>query len=122
MSPWRQSVLSTGHGERDAACLAAQRERGQCLVDARERIDVVRAETAEGVPRAYACGGVGFRFAREVDAAEVGEGAARRRLQLDDVVGDDEIHQPRPRMARPTIMRWISMVPDATVAACAYRQ
>ena len=55
----------------------------------------------------------------EVDTAEVGEGAPSGGTQLDDVIGELEIHQGRPTVARPTIMRWISMVPDATVAACA---
>ena len=59
------------------------------------------------------------RRARQVDAAEVGEGTPSGCSQLDDVVGEHEIHQGRPTVARPTIMRWISMVPDATVAACA---
>ena len=60
-----------------------------------------------------------FGAARQVDAAEIGEGASSGCTQLDDVIGKHEIHQGRPTVARPTIMRWISMVPDATVAACA---
>jgi hypothetical protein len=32
-------------------------------------------------------------------------------------VWQDGIHQARPSVDRPTIMRWISIVPDATVAS-----
>ena len=77
------------------------------------------AERAERVGGRRALARVGFGAAREVDAAEVGEGAPSGRTQLDDVIGKLEVHQGRPTVARPTIMRWISMVPDATVAACA---
>ena len=58
---------------------------------------------------------------READAAGVRERPPCRGGQLDDVVGEKGVHQARPTVERPTIMRWISMVPEATVAACAYR-
>ena len=55
----------------------------------------------------------------EVDATEVGERAPGGGAEVDDVLGELDVHQGRPTVERPTIMRWISMVPDATVAACA---
>ena len=62
---------------------------------------------------------VGFGGPGEVDAAEVGERAPGGGAEVDDVFGQFEIHQGRPTVERPTIMRWISMVPEATVAASA---
>src|SRR5262245_61418411 len=108
--------------QRDAPRFAAQRERREGLVDVGDRIDVEGAERGERVARFPPGAEVDFGAPGDVDAAEVGERPARRRAQLDDVVGDDEIHHARPSTERPTIILWISMVPDATVAACAYRQ
>ena len=108
-----------GVGERDPSRFPAQHERGERLVGVGERIDVEPAERTERVARRRAPARVGFGGAGEVDAAEIGERAPGGGAEVDDVVGELEVHQGRPTVERPTIMRWISMVPDATVAACA---
>ena len=108
-----------GIGERDPAGLTAQHERGERLVGVGERVDVEAAERAERLCCRCALAWVGLGATREVDAAEIGERTTGDRTQLDDVVGEQQIHHALPTVARPTIMRWISMVPDATVAACA---
>ena len=106
-------------GERDPSRFPAQHERGERLVGVGERVDVERAERPECVGCRCALPRVGFGAARQIHATEIGEGAPSGCTELDDVIGKHEIHQGRPTVARPTIMRWISMVPDATVAACA---
>ena len=107
--------------ERDPSRLPAQRERGERLVGVGERIDARTRRAPERVARRLAPARVGF--------GARGRGRRRRRRRtragrwrprLDDVVGEHGVHHGRVRRSNgPTIMRWISMVPDATVAACA---
>ena len=88
-----------------------------------ERLELEPAERREHVARG------GPRARGRPRRAGRGRRRRRRRTragrwpELGDVVGEDGVHhEPAARdrvVARPTIMRWISMVPDATVAACA---
>jgi hypothetical protein len=54
-----------------------------------------------------------------VDPADGGEGLGGGGAELLRLLGGDRVHRVPPSSALATIMRWTSMVPDATVAACA---
>ena len=101
-----------GVGERDPSGLTAQHERGECLVGVGERVDVEAAERPERLGCRRALARVGLGATREVDATDIGERTPGGRTQLDDVVGKQQIHKALSTVARPTIMRWISMVPS----------
>ena len=107
-------------GERDPSRFPAQR-RTRRAPGRRRPVDRCSnpPSARKHVARRRAPARVGFGGAGEVDATEVGERAPGGGAEVDDVVGELEVHQGRPTVERPTIMRWISMVPDATVAACA---
>lgn len=70
---------------------------------------------------------IGLGPTGEVDTARRREGARRDLAELLGIVTQMWVHLPDPPVtepirARETMIRWTSTVPDATVAACAYRQ
>ncbi len=108
------------HRQRHPAGRLAEGRRGSQRLVALARVEVVDAERLQGrqhlgLPHA----GVELGAAGGVDAAERREGAASGGGQLERDVGEGGVHRRLPSSALDTIIRCTSMVPEATVAACA---
>jgi hypothetical protein len=107
-------------GEGHAAGGLAQGGGGRQRVGVGPGVEVADAQRVEGA------GDVGradrrvlLGAPRRVHTAEGGERLGGRRPVLDGLLGQDGVHEPPPSRAFDTIMRCTSIVPDATVAACA---
>src|SRR5207244_12966950 len=86
-------------------------------------VDVVQTESGQcGRDLAIAPSRIGFCPAGGVDGAEGGKRLAGGGAQFHGGRGQSWVHDRLPTRARATIVRCPSMVPGATVAACAYRQ
>jgi hypothetical protein len=110
------------HGVREGAAargLAQRGGRGECVgtVPGVEVAGAERGERARHVRAAHA--GVVLRPAGGVGAADVGEGPGGGGAELEGLVGQDRVHRALPSSERATIIRWTSIVPEATVAAWA---
>jgi hypothetical protein len=111
-----------GHrvGEGAATGGLAQRPGGGQGLGPVPGVEVVDAQRPQRAGhRAAPGGGIVLGPAGGVHAAEGGEGLGGGGAELDGLLGQDRVHRVVPSRALATIMRWTSMVPDATVAAWA---
>ena len=115
-----QQYRRHGVGEGDPAGRLAQRGGGGERVGVVARVELVDPQRLQRVGNlAVAARRLLLGPARHVDPAEGGEGAGRGGAELGASSGRTGFTSARPSSALDTIMRCTSMVPDATVAACA---
>ena len=109
-----------GVGEGDPAGRLAQRGGRRQGVRPGAGVEVAGPQRVEGAGHlAGPDGRVVLRPAGGVDPAEGGERRGRGGPELDGLVGEDRVHRAPPSSALATIIRWTSIVPEATVAAWA---
>ncbi len=116
----RQQRARHGVGQGAAPRGLAQRgRRGQGLGPV-PGVEVLGAQGPQRAGHVLAAGGrVVLGAAGGVDPAEGGERLGGGGPELQGLVGQDGVHRLLPSRSLATIMRWTSMVPDATVAAWA---
>ena len=115
----RQQSLDHRMRQRDRASGTAEFGCGQHLVAAGPRVDVPGAELVKSRAGSRTRCVVGLRAQGETDAPERVQPRPGRLAKGDHVSRKRGAHQRPPSTERATSMRCTSIVPEATVAACA---
>ena len=115
----RQELFHDGIGQSVRAGGLAEHRGGQQVFGRRPDIELESTDVVQGRARRIPNGVVGLGAQRSRWPAQPGEALNGDGGKVADILWQFGFHRCSPRTSRATSIRCTSMVPDATVAACA---